>query len=303
MITKINTNAIEPGSITSEMFNNEVFETIKTEVNIQTITEKDISNMGFTKNTGTYSKPQGGIPKTDLTSDIQASLGKADSALQSHQDISGKQDKLVSGTNIKTINGQSILGSGNITISGGGSSSGGNGAYAQVNHGTDNTTFTLTPNTLHVWDEVASLELNLGGEQSGVANEYLFQFTSGSTPTTLILPDNIKWTNDNTPSIVENMIYQVSILNGLATYLEFSNVITKIINMLTYSSNTIGFNYPVASTVTVVFYGRPDGAAASSAPTSVTLVYAPGEQFKKYKSIFSIDSISPSEDDTYIYIY
>lgn len=32
-----------------------------------------------------------------------------------------KQDTLVSGTNIKTINNESILGSGNITISGGGS--------------------------------------------------------------------------------------------------------------------------------------------------------------------------------------
>ena len=35
--------------------------------------------------------------------------------------INGKQDSLVSGTNIKTINGDSILGSGNITIDGGGS--------------------------------------------------------------------------------------------------------------------------------------------------------------------------------------
>ncbi len=43
-------------------------------------------------------------------------------ALTSHQDISGKQDKLVSGTNIKTINGNSILGSGDLTISGGGGS-------------------------------------------------------------------------------------------------------------------------------------------------------------------------------------
>ena len=31
-----------------------------------------------------------------------------------------KQDKLVSGTNIKTINGNSVLGSGNINIQGGG---------------------------------------------------------------------------------------------------------------------------------------------------------------------------------------
>ena len=38
--------------------------------------------------------------------------------------IDGKQDTLVSGTSIKTINGESILGSGNITISGGGTSTG-----------------------------------------------------------------------------------------------------------------------------------------------------------------------------------
>lgn len=34
-----------------------------------------------------YTKPTGGIPKTDLSSAVQTSLGKADSALQSHQQI------------------------------------------------------------------------------------------------------------------------------------------------------------------------------------------------------------------------
>lgn len=34
-----------------------------------------------------YEKPDGGIPKTDLSSAVQDSLGKADSALQSHQNI------------------------------------------------------------------------------------------------------------------------------------------------------------------------------------------------------------------------
>ena len=38
------------------------------------------------------------------------------------QEIAGKQDTLVSGTNIKTINGNSILGEGNIEITGGGTS-------------------------------------------------------------------------------------------------------------------------------------------------------------------------------------
>ncbi len=41
--------------------------------------------------------------------------------------IDDKQDNLVSGTNIKTINGNSLLGSGDITISGGGSYTAGTG--------------------------------------------------------------------------------------------------------------------------------------------------------------------------------
>lgn len=140
--------------------------------------------------------------------------------------VEGKQDKLVSGTNIKTINGTSLLGSGNIVISGGGGSSSGSGAYAEVNHGTSDTTFALTPNTFHVWDEVSALTLTLGSETAGVANEYLFQFNSGTTATVLTLPDDIKWANDSAPTIAENMIYQVSILKGLASVLEFNNAAT-----------------------------------------------------------------------------
>ena len=54
---------------------------------------------------------------TTLQSDV-ASL-KTDNT-QNKTDIATKQDKLVSGMNIKTINGNSILGTGDITISGGG---------------------------------------------------------------------------------------------------------------------------------------------------------------------------------------
>lgn len=41
-----------------------------------------ITNWGFTKNTGNYSLPIGGIPKNDLHQDVRNSLSKADSALQ-----------------------------------------------------------------------------------------------------------------------------------------------------------------------------------------------------------------------------
>jgi hypothetical protein len=52
-------------------------------------------------NKGTYSKPSGGIPATDLDSAVQTSLGKADTAIQ---DISGKQDVLTAGSNITITN-------------------------------------------------------------------------------------------------------------------------------------------------------------------------------------------------------
>lgn len=47
---------------------------------------------------GKYSKPAGGIPKTDLAAAVQTSLGKADTALQSHQTVT-----LESGTNNGTV--------------------------------------------------------------------------------------------------------------------------------------------------------------------------------------------------------
>ena len=58
------------------------------------VTEGTVSGWGFTKNTGTYSKPAGGIPKADLANDVQASLGKADSALQEHQSLAAYRTAL-----------------------------------------------------------------------------------------------------------------------------------------------------------------------------------------------------------------
>lgn len=298
----------------------------------------NIVNTYATKNElngkGTYSKPSGGIPSSDLSSDVQSALTKANSALQSetykgtvtgvkingstkspsngvvdlgtvitsHQDLSGKQDKLVSGTNIKTINGTSILGSGNIVIEGGGggSSSGGSGAYAEVNHGTGDTTFVLAPNTFHVWDEVASLDLSFADEQTGVANEYLFQFTSGATATTLTLPDGLKWANDSAPTIAENMIYQVSVLKGLASVLEFNNAVELIDNkaILTNAQDgEVTFQYPVASTITV----RVRGDMIDS------IIFNEGEQTKSASEScpvgYTIVSVTPNKDNIYNYIF
>jgi hypothetical protein len=272
------------------------------------VTEATVSGWGFTKNTGTYSKPSGGIPKSDLASAVQTSLGKADTALQSYTEqykgtitgvsangtsvatsgvanipaastskygvtklssatnststtlaatasavksaydlANGKQDKLVSGTNIKTINGTSLLGSGDIVISGGGgSSSGGNGAYLEVDGSIYESEWIvgqydisdMQPNTFYVFPECNELVIqSFGSETAGIANEFLFQFTSGSTPTTLSLPNDIRWANDTPPTIEANKIYQISILKGLGSVLEFDNaaqLLSFMVNNYTY---------------------------------------------------------------------
>lgn len=56
------------------------------------IPDSDIASSAAWNAKGSYSKPSGGIPIIDLAIDVQTSLGKADTALQAHQDISGKID-------------------------------------------------------------------------------------------------------------------------------------------------------------------------------------------------------------------
>lgn len=95
------------------------------------------------------------------------------------------------------------------------------GNYPLVSHGTADTTFVLTPNTMHVWAEVSALTLTLGTEESGKVNEYLFQFNSGATATTLSLPSTIVWANGEALTPEANKTYQVSIVNSFAIYTAF----------------------------------------------------------------------------------
>lgn len=89
------------------------------------------------------------------------------------------------------------------------------GLLALVNHGTADTTFTLTPNAMHVWGEVAQLTLTLGEPMPNVVNEYAFEFQSPVTPTNLSLPATLKWYNNYTPTIRAGKRYQASIVNNV----------------------------------------------------------------------------------------
>lgn len=109
--------------------------------------DSTVAGWGYTKNTGTYSKPANGIPSTDLDAAVQASLGKADTALQNHQDISGKE---------------------NIT--------------AVVSKTSADTSQTLAADTFYVWPEMSALTITCPA-----TGMYAFRFTSGSTATTLTM--------------------------------------------------------------------------------------------------------------------
>lgn len=83
-----------------------------------------------------------------------------------------------------------------------------------VEHGTDDTTFMLTPNCFHIWGEVAALTLTLPSLLLP-GYEFVFQFTSGATATALSLPSSLKWFTAHT--VKDRMLYQVRILNGCAS--------------------------------------------------------------------------------------
>lgn len=75
------------------------------------------------------------------------------------------------------------------------------------------TTVTLQPNILYVFPEMSSLTVTLAEpDNSNVANEYHFFFTSGSTATTLTLNDVLS----DAYSIEPNTKYEVSILENVA---------------------------------------------------------------------------------------
>lgn len=83
------------------------------------------------------------------------------------------------------------------------------------------TTASIAPNILHVWGEVEELNITLAEGEEGVVNEYMVQFTSGATATTLTLPDSIVWMSS--PNIKANKTYHLSIINNLGVIGEFGH--------------------------------------------------------------------------------
>ena len=85
--------------------------------NVELSGNKSLSDLGITNFSGDYNDLSNKPDIPTKTSDLTNDSGFIDSSYHDNT----KQDTLVSGTNIKTINNESILGEGNISISGGSS--------------------------------------------------------------------------------------------------------------------------------------------------------------------------------------
>lgn len=85
---------------------------------------------------------------------------------------------------------------------------------SEIDHGTADTTFELTPNILHKWGEVASLNLTLAAGTDGIVNNYMFSFVSGQTATQVTLPASVK----GLPQIEPNSEYEISIVDNKLAY-------------------------------------------------------------------------------------
>lgn len=213
------------------------------------VTESTVSGWGFTKNTGTYSKPSGGIPKTDLASAVQTSLSKADTALQSYTEqykgtvtgvkVNGSTKSPSSGTvdigNVVTgvkVNGSTYSPTNGIvdlgTISGGGSSGGGDayaGNYPVVEMFVGMAdTITIEPNTYTILKpniRTDSIDIILGDiTNTDIVNEYVFELRCIEA-ITLSMDAIVQWANSDSPTFQQDKTYVISIVNNLAVYAEF----------------------------------------------------------------------------------
>lgn len=162
-----------------------------------------------TKLSEKYAKPSGGIPSTDLSENVQTSLGKADTALQEQvqsdwsqtdntkvdfiknkptiPDISGKQDK-------RTAQNETI-----------------DASYAA--------SFELNATKYHIVGEVEDITVTLPAGVTTV-DEFLFTFTCKSANTDLHLPATADYGNglDFDTDKAVGRRFQVSIMDGIALY-------------------------------------------------------------------------------------
>lgn len=125
--------------------------------------------------------------------------------------LSGKQATLVSGTNIKTINSTSLLGSGDIAVS------------ANTPKATTIPAGGMLPNVYYALGTLTgSVTLSMASPtESGILNQYFFTFDTGSTAPTITWSNLItSWFGGSAPTINSSKHYEVSVIDGVGVCME-----------------------------------------------------------------------------------
>ena len=88
-----------------------------------------------------------------------------------------------------------------------------------------NSSYRIAPNRLTQLGTLASnvtLSLNTASEEAGVVNVYDIIFSTPTNAPSITWPEGITWVGGSAPAIAGGKTYEVSIMDGLATYGEFS---------------------------------------------------------------------------------
>lgn len=84
--------------------------------------------------------------------------------------------------------------------------------------------YAISPNVLTKLGTLASsvtLSLETSKEESGVSNIYDIVFTTPADAPSITWPEGISWIGGSAPAIAGGKTYEVSIMDGFATYGEF----------------------------------------------------------------------------------
>lgn len=149
-------------------------------------------------NYGTYSKPSGGIPKTDLASAVQTSLGKADTALQSFTETDPTVPAWAKAANKPSYTASEV------------------GAAPAVTEVTVSTAGAVTQaldagKLYHFTGALTALTITLNAAPSGQLAQYHFDFDCGSTAPTVSIPGTVTMPSGTFDA---NNHYEADILNN-----------------------------------------------------------------------------------------
>jgi hypothetical protein len=195
----------------------------------KTTSPKAVKTFVEGKGYGTYSKPSGGIPKTDLASAVQTSLGLADTAVQPEAGkglFSGNYNDLSNKPTIPTV---PTIDTSIDNASSNTDTAGAKAVYDAVHPATGSSQPSggMLPNVLYKLGTLTgSVTISLAAASDNtIANEWGFTFTAGSTAPTITWPASIiGWAgnclSNGAPVITASKHYEVSIMDGIALIVE-----------------------------------------------------------------------------------